>query len=173
MNDFAVSLLGAIGLSMARDRFPNLEKKLHRSAHNAFVSDRGDVQQLIHLEEVEIEDIVLSCTMSLKSGNAELLFNLDASTWQMSNGRLWLKDIPESFKTGFTEQAGSTLGQIGAIMTDPWQRMRYTGTETDENHDEYDEGPPWFALLVPDLRSENRAGMLTYDGLMTWTGEWI
>ena len=160
MNAFPVSLLGAIGLHMARERFPGLEREIHRSAHNAFTSDQA------------IGDIRLSCNMILKNGDADLLFNLDTSTWQMSSGRLWLKDIPESFKMDFASKAGSTLGQAGAILTAPWESMCYTGVETDEDHDEYDEGPPWFALLVSDLSSDNRAGVLAHDGLRTWTGDW-
>ena len=172
MNAFPVSLLGAIGLHMARERFPGLEREIHRSAHNAFTSDQGGIQKIIHLSEVAIGDIRLSCNMILKNGDADLLFNLDTSTWQMSSGRLWLKDIPESFKMDFASKAGSTLGQAGAILTAPWESMRYTGVETGEDHDEYDEGPPWFALLVSDLSSDNRAGVLAHDGLRTWTGDW-
>ena len=172
MNAFPVSLLGGIGLNMARDRFPNLECELHRSAHNAYMSNLGGIQKIIHLSEVDIGDMRLSCSMSLKNDTADLMFNLDASTWQMSNGRLWLKDIPESYKMDFASKAGSTLGQAGAILTAPWESMRYTGVETGEDHDEYDEGPPWFALLVSDLSSDNRAGVLAHDGLRTWTGDW-
>lgn len=172
MNAFPVSLLGAIGLHMARKRFPGLEKEIHRSAHNAFAGNLKNVQQLIHLSQVDIEGIVLSCTMSLKSENAELLFSMDTPTWQMSNGRLWLKDIPETLKMEFANKAGSTLGESGAILTDPWASMRYKGVETGEEHDEYDEGPPWFGLLVPELSDKNRVGSLTHDGLRTWTGEW-
>ena len=172
MNSFSVSLLGAVGLQMARDRFPELEAELHRSAHNAYTSSTGGAQQIIHLEQVDIGGIDLSCAMFLKSGIADLSFTLDTPTWQMSNGHLWLKDIPETFKIDFANNVGRTLGQAGAILTAPWDSMRYTGVETDEDHDEYNEGPPWFALLVPDLSSENRAGVLTHEGLKTWTGEW-
>lgn len=172
MNSFPVSLLGAIGLRMARERFPKLEAELHRSAHNAYVGSLGDSQQLMHLTEVDIGDIRLSCTMNLKDGSADLLFALDTSTWQMSSGRLWLKGIPESFKNAFANRSGRTLGEVGAIQDEPWKSMVYTGTEEDDDHDEYSEGPPWFALLVPDLRTENTTGSLTHQGLKTWTGRW-
>jgi hypothetical protein len=172
MNSFSVSLLGAIGLDMARERFPKLEAELHRSAHNAYTSSLGNVQQIIHLAQVDIGGFSLSCTMFLKGGIADLGFALDAPAWQMTEGRLSLKDIPEAIKLELANRSGSTLAEVGAIQDNPWAGMRYIGTEGDEDHDEYSEGPPWFSLLVPDLRIQNTAGSLTHQGLKTWTGEW-
>lgn len=167
-----LSLLGAMALHMTRESHPDLPVQIYKLAHNANANHKGNVSRITHLVSVEKDGLSVSSHLITDGKSSVLSISISTSAWDMSGDQLALKCIPNSWRNTFDKPIGSTLGQAGIISSDPWKDMVFTAFDRSSGEDdEYDEEGPKFTLEIPEL--SRTVGILSCDGVKTWTEKWM
>jgi len=168
MSGYQAPLLTAIAIATARKEHDDVERRIHRAAHNEITGTPcapEDIDCFVSLVALEAADLHIRFYLNMeKSKPIYIVAQMGRDDWLLLPGGLLLKNLPEAHKSRFSGMTGSTLGNAGAINSAPWKDMRFTSTSEEEDG---------FHLAVPALHTNNVVGGLGYDGLRTWTGEWM
>tara|TARA_B100000929_G_scaffold230538_1_gene186964 strand:+ start:5298 stop:5804 length:507 start_codon:yes stop_codon:yes gene_type:complete len=168
MSGYQTPLLTAIAIAAVKKHQPNIEREIHRAAHNEIVGTPckpEDIECYESVSFIEIGDLHFQFYLKADKGTPPaIVTQIRAENWTLLPGGLLFLQIPEARKLHLFRMVGETLGEADAVDTAPWKDMRFIKAVQKED---------CFHLTVPQLENQNIVGSIGHDGLRTWTGEWM